>query len=96
MKRAYIIICFVLVLMLMFMLWLHSLSETVYAEGWEKYEVRRGDTLYELAEYVNDGSYDTRDILHMIRERNDVYAVIYVGQVIEIPTGIKKEPIHEG
>ena len=95
MKRAYIVIIFALVLLLSFIFWLHSLG-TVYAEGWQKYEVRRGDTLYEIAEYVNDGSYDTRDILHMIRERNDVYAVIYVGQVIEIPTGIKKEPIHNG
>lgn len=96
MKRAYIVIIFALVLMIAFIFWLSSLSETVYAEGWQKYEVRRGDTLYEIAENINDGSYDTRELVYMIQEHNDISAMLTVGQVIEIPTGIKKEPIRKG
>ena len=87
MKRAYIVIIFALVLMLAFIFWLHSLG-TVYAEGWQKYIVCSGDTIYGIAECINDGSYDTRELVYMIQEHNDISAMLSVGQVIEIPTEI--------
>ena len=90
MKKSYIFITFALVLILIFILWLHSLSATVCVKDWQEYQICSGDTLYEIAERYNDGSYDPRELVYMIQKHNGISPMLKVGQSIQIPTGIKK------
>jgi hypothetical protein len=49
------------------------------------YQVRRGDTLWELAEEINSAKEDPRIIIAAIKKVNDIGSLLRVNQKIIIP-----------
>lgn len=51
--------------------------------NWEKYMVKSGDTLWSITPYKE--GYDIRDLIDCIQNHNNIDAMIFPGDIIEIP-----------
>lgn len=51
--------------------------------SWEKYMVKNGDTLWSITPYKE--GYDIRDLIDCIQNHNNIDAMIFPGDIIEIP-----------
>lgn len=59
------------------------ITKSVVVEKWETYQVKRGDTLWDIVPRNDD--FDTRDIVRVVKEHNDIGQYLYEDQVIELP-----------
>lgn len=60
-------------------------EDEISYENTEVYIVEEGDTLWSIASEINDGSYNTNNIVYEIRKLNDGEVVINEGQEVIIP-----------
>lgn len=69
---------------------LNSFAEVKEEIVYEKYIVKQGDTLWNLAYTINPDA-NPRSIIEQIKEKNKMESsMIYVGQIILIPSYIKR------
>ena len=64
----------------------YATNDNTNIVGYNTYMVQQGDTLWDIAESINDGSMDTREIIYDIREASNLdTADIQVCDVLQIP-----------
>ena len=49
------------------------------------FKVQPGDTLWKVASYVNDGSYNVHKIIFHIKELNGIGSMVRAGNVVKVP-----------
>jgi hypothetical protein len=79
---VYSILCLVLIILIMCIILGFNTCPKKYK--YETYVVYPGDTLWSIAASTNPEG-DIREIIYMIRQKNDINPIIYPGQELLIP-----------
>lgn len=59
--------------------------KVVEVMAWDTHIVSQGDTLWSISKDISQNNKDTRDIVSLIRERNNISPTLQVGQEIIVP-----------
>jgi len=66
---------------------LPDVDEYINSRSWAKiYSVSKGDTLWDIAEEINTGKYDTRFIISAIKKVNSIDSMLKINQKLILPS----------
>lgn len=87
MKKFAVMVIIYLVLVSLMVISINGLTSERPLSQYDHFEITvgEGETLWKIASRLNDGSRDTREIIHYIKTLNNSSSMLRAGQTIIVP-----------